>query len=55
MDFLNGTTIVVLLLLIGLIVAGIFLLRAWRAKPSSSQVHVHGSIEEMRAIGDLSV
>jgi hypothetical protein len=55
MDLLNGTTIVVLLLLIALVVAAIFLVRTWRSKPAASQVHVHGSIEEMRAIGDLSV
>jgi Protein of unknown function (DUF4230) len=55
MEFVNGTMIVVLLLLIALVVAAIFLVRAWRMKPASSQVHVHGSIEEMRAIGDLSV
>jgi hypothetical protein len=44
-----------LLLLIALIVAATFLVRAWRAKPAASQVHIHGSMEEMRAIGDLSV
>ncbi len=54
MDF-NWMTIITLLLLIALVIAAIILVRAWRNKPASSQVHIHGNIEEMRAIGELSV
>ncbi len=51
----SGSLVMVLVLLIGLMVAAIFLVRTWRMKPGASRIHVHGSIEEMRAIGDLSV
>ena len=51
----NTGLMILLSLLIALVIAAMFLVRAWRMKPASSQVHVHGSIEEMRAIGELSV